>query len=424
MNTILGSKLKDQWLIIYSSFAGFLLVAFYLGLKHVLGLEEIYSFLITFGIFAVFFDVRHFFPTYARTLLDQHFMGLNKRWFYLSWALIIILPIILYLIISSGEYQVFNSFLAVSFLLRATYVLGFYHLVKQNWGFMAIYKKKHGEVEDGSDRWEKLLLLSGAYIPFVILSMTSPVWFAGDEFAFTPQADQLSYVIAIWKKIGGVCLVSGLFFLAIGFLFNAKPQYKYVSRNLGWFMVFSFLLINLILRFGQVPVLGIILILLIALFIFSLYKAIRRERMQQFVNWNKWQVLFSSLILYGVVFMLPVDNKFILAMAVTIPHDIQYLSFTREFGQKYYSSSRFKHGLAASLAKRTALFFLISLVYALIFESARTGVKFLPADPMNPQLDFYRNMVSVFFIGMVLHHYYLDAVIWRVRKDEDLKKGL
>lgn len=64
------------------------------------------------------------------------------------------------------------------------------------------------------------------------------------------------------------------------------------------------------------------------------------------------------------------------------------------------------------------------MIYALIFESARTGVKFLPSGPLDPQMDFYRNMVSFFFMGMVLHHYYLDAVIWRVRKDEDLNKGL
>lgn len=424
MKTILGSRLKDQWLIIYSSFTGFLLVAFYLGLKHVVGLEELYSFLITFGVFAVFFDVRHFFPTYARTLLDQHFMGLNKRWFYLSWGLIILLPILLFVIISAGEYHVFNSYLAVSFLLRATYVLGFYHLVKQNWGFMAIYKKKYNEPEDGSDKWEKLLLLSGAFIPFVILSMISPVWFSGDEYAFAPKAEQLSYVLAVWKRIGGVCLVSGLIFLSIGYLLKTRPQFKYVSRNLGWFLTASFLLIGLISRFGQQEVLGGILFLLISLFVYSGMKVIVRERKLENVNWDKWQVFFSSLTLYGIIFMLPVENKFILAMAVTIPHDIQYLSFTKEFGEKYYSSSKFNHGFAATLAKRTALFFLLSLIYALIFESARTGVKFLPSDPLNPQMDFYRNMVSVFFMGMVLHHYYLDAVIWRVRKDEDLNKGL
>lgn len=149
------------------------------------------------------FDI--FFPTYARTLLDQHFMGLNRRWFYLSWVLIILLPILLFLIISAGEYQDFSSYLAVSFLLRATYVLGFYHLVKQNWGFMAIYKKKHNEPEDGSDKWEKLLLLSGAFIPFVILSMVSPVWFSGDEYAFAPKSEQLPFVLVVWKRIGGVC---------------------------------------------------------------------------------------------------------------------------------------------------------------------------------------------------------------------------
>ncbi len=70
---------------------------------------------------------------------------------------------------------------------------------------MAIYKKKHNEPEDGSDKWEKLLLLSGAFIPFVILSTVSPVWFSGDAYAFAPKSEQLPFVLVVWKRIGGVC---------------------------------------------------------------------------------------------------------------------------------------------------------------------------------------------------------------------------
>lgn len=89
---------------------------------------------------------------------------------------------------------------------------------------MAIYKKKMNEPEDGSDRWDKLMLISGSFIPFVIVSMVYPVWFAGEQAAFNPSKEEYYYVLDIWKQISIACLVISSVFLLIGFALKVIPQ--------------------------------------------------------------------------------------------------------------------------------------------------------------------------------------------------------
>ena len=418
MNVILGNKQHDRWYIIYSALAGFMLVGFYVVLNQLFQLQEPIAFLITFVFYAVLFDVRHFFPTYARTLFDKQFMLENRKWFIPSWVIIIALPLICFIFFSQGEFKSFNSFVVLAFIFRLTYVLGFYHLIKQNWGFMAIYKKKHNEPEDGSDRWEKLLLLSGSFIPFVYLSKVAPVWFGSDKYAFTPGPNEAQYVTDLFVSMGNVCFLIGILFLLVGFVFNSASQIKYVSKNLGIFLVFIFILIRWIADSGTEKVLNIILLILAIIFIVSLVLVVKRQMEKKIKNPEKWMVLISSLVLYNGILLLPIENKFILAMAITIPHNIQYLAFTKVFSKRYYENSKRDHGFASVLAKKALVFFFLSLLYALLFESTRTGIKYIPS--ASETFDYYSNMLAIFFVGMVLHHYYLDAVIWRVRKDKDL----
>jgi hypothetical protein len=424
MESILNSPLKDRWYLIYSSLAGFLLVAVYYTLKDVLKVGDGVAFFSVFAVFTVFFDVRHFFPTYTRTLLDKSFMIENKGWFLTSWAFIILIPIIALVLLSSGDYRAFNSYLIFSFILRLTYIIGFYHLIKQNWGFMAIFKKKHMETEDGSDRWEKLTLLSGSFLPFVFVSLKYPVWFDGGQYIFAPKADQLTYILDFWQKISLTIMLLGMFFLLIGYAVKSLPQYKFVSRNLGWLFVGLFILVRWILSSGKdVPLISI-MVVLAAVFVFSLYKSIVLERRRKSFNKDKWMVLISSLILYNVVLLIPIENKFVMIMAITIPHNIQYIGFTGVFNKRYYTGSNKEHGIAKFLTEKTLLLFVVSVFYAIVFELSRTGIRYVDWFDSNDTMRFIRNIIGVFFLAMVWHHYYLDAVIWRVRKDKDLSKNL
>lgn len=423
MDAILENKKADRFYIIYSSVAGFLLIGFYYLLRTTLGWGLDSSFLLTFLLFTIFFDIRHLFPTYSRTLLDKQYMKENRKWFYLAWLVIIIVPMLGFVVLSVGEYQSYNSYIVFSFLLRATYVFGFYHLVKQNWGFMAIYKKKFNEPEDGSDRWEKLMLLSGSFIPFVFLSKATPIWFNRvDKIGFAPDAPQLQYTIDIWIKIGNACLIAGIIFLIIGFTIKMIPQFKTVSRNIGLLFFGFFLLIKWILASGKDQPLNTILSVLIVIFIISTILVLHRTFKKKIYNKEKFLVLISSLILYNGIALIPLENMHLFAMAATLPHNIQYLRFVNVFNRRYYSASKLDHGMAKNLAEKAVLFFIVSVVYAVVFEGFRTGIVALPI--YTSSFDYIRNFVSVIFLSFVMHHYFLDAVIWRVRKDKSLSSNV
>ncbi|TNF46804.1 MAG: hypothetical protein EP305_09835 [Bacteroidetes bacterium] len=424
MESILESSSKDRWYLIYSSLSGFVLVAIYFLLKDVLKIGDSASFFSVFIVFALLFDVRHFFPTYTRTILDKSFMKENKGWFLSSWAFILLVPIVAMMLMSSSEFRAFDSYLIFSFTLRFTYIIGFYHLIKQNWGFMAIFKKKNGEKEDGSDKWEKLALLSGSFLPFVYVSLKNPVWFEGGQYIFAPKSEQLPYILNFWQNISLGLLILGFLFILISIAFKSIPQFKYVSRNLSGLFFGLFILVRWILVSGKDVPLYSIMIFLGLIFIYSLYKSISMEKIRGHWNKEKWMIFISSLVLYNGILLLPIENKFIMIMAITIPHNIQYLGFTGAFNQRYYLNSKKEHGLAKVLSEKAVVFFLLSVFYAFVFELSRTGIKYVDWFDSNDTLRFVRNIIGIFFLAMVWHHYYLDAVIWRVRKDKDLSENI
>lgn len=423
MSSILENRKNDWIFIIGSSLSGFVLISLYFFLKDIVQLDIEFSFLIVFLLFSILFDDRHLFSTYSRTLFDKSFIQVNKKWFVRSLLFILLLPLISIVILSSSEYFAYDSSIILSVVSRITTVLGFYHLVKQNWGFMAIYKKKMNEVENGSDRWEKLLLLSGSFLALAYFSKNNPVWFPGDQVVFNPDPNQIAYVIAMWKKIALFCLVLGLIFTLIGFSKKTANEYKFVSRNLAYFFVGIFIFIQLILANSYLAVINVVLVLLLILFIVSLGMSIYKAKDQVF-NTKKWLMLLSSLLLYNGILIIPVEYNYLLVMAITLPHDIQYLKFVNFFNRKHYKHKDETIGLSKRLSQKVFFFFIVSLVYALIFEGLRTGTRMMPLDGFGDTAFIVRNVILMVFVSLVLHHYYLDAVIWRVRKDEELSKEI
>lgn len=422
MQSILRNSRQDWAYIILSTLSGFLILGFYYLLKDAFALEKETAFLITLLLFTLLFDVRHFFSTYARTFLDKHYFRENRSWLLGSTAAIFVIPLLVYVILIQGEVIAYNSYIVFIFGRRIVLILGFYHLVKQNWGFMAIYKKKFGEPEDGSDRWEKALLLSGSFLPLVYLAKTDLLWFLDEEKVLTPNANDLMYIVEFWGKIASSCLLLAIFFLAVGFLAKARVQYRFVSRNIGFYFLGLFILIRVILANGSDIVLNSIMSVLMIVFVVSLFVSIRKAMAFGKFNLGKWAVLISALILYNGVLLLPIDtdNKTLLVIAITIPHNIQYLTFVNFFSSKQYANSDKDHGFAKILSRKIVLFISVSLLFAIVFELGRIGTGYFAA----PDSWLLKNTVAIIFLSFVLHHYYLDAVIWRVRKDDNLSKSL
>lgn len=421
MTTILATEKRDWTFIVFSSLSGFMLIGFYLLMQAVFPKQPDIAILITFLIYAIFFDVRHLFSTYSRTYLDKVYFKENKKWLNASFFLIIAVPLfVLFLVAREGVYDTGFIF---TYFLRITTILGFYHLVKQNWGFMAIYKKKMNEPEDGSDRWDKLVLLSGSFIPFILAAIIYPVWFPSESFFITPEPGLVEYVAQKWTEISLYTLLFSVILLLIGYVFQSRPQYKYVSRNLGLFFLAVFVLMQALLKWGT-NVLYVVLTGVVLLFVVSLVMSIRKAINQQVLNTKKWAVLISSLVLYGGILLLPIENKSIVVMAITIPHNIQYLTFVNFFNYNYYSASKQEHGIAKKMAQKAVFFIAVSFIYAVVYELFRTGTKFISFG-VAPETEYVLgNAIAILFLSMSLHHYYLDAVIWRVRKDKSISQSV
>ena len=100
MTTILATEKRDWTFIVFSSLSGFMLVGFYLLMQAVFPKQPDIVVLITFLIYAIFFDVRHLFSTYSRTYLDRVYLKENKKWLNTSFFLIIALPLlVLFLVV-------------------------------------------------------------------------------------------------------------------------------------------------------------------------------------------------------------------------------------------------------------------------------------------------------------------------------------
>lgn len=120
-----------------------------------------------------------------------------------------------------------------------------------------------------------------------------------------------------------------------------------------------------------------------------------------------WPTGFVLIVIYSVLFDI---NHFFSTYTRTV--------FDKSFIQE--NQAWFNHGLAVWLTKRVSSFLLVGAAFGLVFEMGRTGSSYwLPTDWI-----VTKNLVVIFFASLVLHHYYLDAVIWKLRKHKELRESI
>lgn len=417
--SILSSDKLDKAFIIYSFICGFLFLFVYVLLIDVIQLDYLLTNLILLLIFAIFFDAHHFFGTYYRIILDKLYFKKNKPWFIATFVLLITSAILSQWLMIS-DYPEYESYLFFQFFRRFVLILGFYHLIKQNWGFMALYKRMQGE-KPTRINWNLLALISGSFIPLIYITIQQPIWFPGsEELLFNPAAEQYHFVIAYWHRLAKLSFVFSLLFALTGFFYR-KRLFAKPFISLALYCAFVGLLIVTILAYDYKLVLYCLLIVCTLLFLVSLLFSIYLQRQEACFNHRKWLVFGCSLLLYCGAFLFPIEgSKYIVVAAITIPHNIQYIAFVPIFSKRQYSLSNYEHGVAEWLAERVIIFIVLGLFFAVFFELGRSGSQHFLPDSML----LTKNFIAVFFATMALHHYYLDAVIWKFSKNKSLKSSL
>ncbi|HEV2799864.1 MAG TPA: hypothetical protein VGW12_05170 [Pyrinomonadaceae bacterium] len=296
---------------------------------------------------AILIDAPHVFGTFSRTYFDREERRERGRLLWGSLAFFAVGP----LLVLAGLGLVF-------FFLAALWA--YYHLVKQHYGFMVLYKKKNGDLAPIDNVLDRLFILLALTYPFVRFVARDP-----EALRRVPQQ-----------------LTSGISYL----------ETLLLAATVGVALVW-------VLRQAQ--------------------RALRRQPLDV----PKYLLLAACVPMHWLVLLTPMPHKPIAIVAIlTIYHNLQYHRLIWFHNRKYASggdSARARHGAAELISRRVIYYVLFGVLFGLWYQLPRQYVSHTSGQ--GAQL---AQLVSAFFWGYAFIHYYLDSKIWRVRRDPSVGKAL
>ena len=302
------------------------------------------------GIWAVIFDETHGFATISRTYLDAEERKRRGRWLWGSLAFFIAIGPIL-ILLHLGDW-----------LELATVVWGYYHVFKQHYGFMMMYKKKNRDFSPEDMKLDKIFFAAAFYFPFLTYPLHS-----------SEAAAILPYPIP------------------------ARLASGYENT-----LLFVLILVTLAYVVRQ----------------------IQKWRQGLDLNWPK-QLLFASAIPVNYVLFRSAMPLLGVYAAVTIFHNVQYHRLVWFYNQNKYAKDAkeaAKFGLATLVNARWITYVAAAALYAIIFDVVprfvlRDGVGLMNIGTRN-------HIIFSFFAAPGLLHYWVDGHIWKVRSDPSLRTYL
>ncbi|HXI26587.1 MAG TPA: hypothetical protein VNG71_22235 [Pyrinomonadaceae bacterium] len=314
---------------------------------------------------AILIDAPHVFGTLSRTYFDKSEWKTRKRLMLGSLVFFIIGPAMV--LLGAG----FTFFFIAA-------LWAYYHLVKQHYGFMVLYKKKNNDLAPIDNALDRLLLLFAFNYPFVAFIANDPA-----AMARVPPALR-----------GGVNLVALL--LLIGT----------IVLGIGW-----------------------------------LVRQIQRAILRQPLNGPKYLLLAAAIPMHWIVLLTPMPAKPIALVAIlTIYHNLQYHRLIWFHNQKYGAhASRVPnpaastpeacvpdYGPAAFISRRLIYYIAFGILFGVIYQGPRQYLAYLNLHTGDSPaaLSVPIQLGIAFLWGYAFIHYYLDSKIWRVRRDPSVGKAL
>lgn len=314
----------------------------------------------------------HFFATISRTYLDREEWRQRGALLLGSLAFVLLGPAAIGVSLGLGSRAPFILF----WLYQALWA--YYHVVRQHYGFLALYQLRNGErvgKENGADYWLFNLIM---FAPAV-------VW-----FLHYPELRHVLHLGAAAARIESLCVVV----LYVSILFSGAA---YVAKEVAVF-----------------------------------------TRTRQ-INVPKSLLVLAYVPLHLVVFLHPaVADKYDLLLmnaVVTYPHSVQYLGIVWFHNKnRYQVSSATHYGWAHHASRNLTRFLVAATLFSVLFfyaewflEARRAPFSFayfqwsqLPLGQGFTVAD----LVAVTWLGFIFNHYYLDQKIWRIRTDRQLANDL
>ena len=322
------------------------------------------------ALWAILIDAPHVFGTFSRTYFDRTERRNRRR---LLWGSLLFFAI--------GPLMVFAGAGLSFFFLAALWA--YYHLVKQHYGFMVLYKKKNNDLAPVDNALDRLLLLFAFNYPFVAFIARDP-----EAMARVPAPLQ-SGVNAL-----GTILLAGTAVLTVA----------WVGRQ------------------------------------------IQRALTGEPLNVPKCLLLAAAIPMHWIVLLTPMPHKPIAIVAIlTIYHNLQYHRLIWFHNQKYTRGAtvrgssptvreglesipalRQKYGAAEVISRRLLYYIAFGILFGLIYQGPRQVLGYISlknGDGLTVQ-SFPTQLGISFLWGYAFIHYYLDSKIWRIRRDPSVGKAL
>jgi uncharacterized membrane protein len=296
---------------------------------------------------AILIDAPHVFGTFSRTYFDREERRARGRLLWGSLAFFAVGPVM----VVAGLGLVF-------FFLAALWA--YYHLVKQHYGFMVLYKKKNADLAPVDNALDRLFILLALTYPFVAFVARDPEALARVPATLASTLGHLD--TALLAATAGVAL--------------------------AW-----------LLRQAQ--------------------RAVARQPLDV----PKYLLLAACVPMHWIVLLTPMPHKPIAIVAIlTIYHNLQYHRLIWFHNRKYASGgeeARTRHGAAELISRRLVYYVAFGVLFGLWYQVPRQYVSY--ANGRGAQ---FTQLVAAFFWGYAFIHYYLDSKIWRVRRDPAVGQAL
>ncbi len=302
------------------------------------------------AIWAVVFDETHGFATLSRTYLDAQERQRRGRWLWGSLAFFVVIGPAL-ILLHLGDW-----------LELATVIWGYYHVFKQHYGFMMMYKKKNRDFKPEDTRLDKLFFAAAFFYPFLIYPLHN-------------------------KEAAAI----------LPFPIPARPAAVY--QNLLLFLVILVTLAYLV-------------------------RQVQKWRQGLSLNWPK-QLLFACAIPINYLLFRSAMPLLGVYAAITIYHNVQYHRLVWFYNRNKYGSASEearKYGLATLINARWLTYVAAAAFYAIIFDVVP---RFVLKDGVGLMNIGTRNQIIFsFFAAPGLLHYWVDGHIWKMRADPELRTYL
>jgi hypothetical protein len=334
------------------------------------------------ALWAILIDAPHVFGTFSRTYFDRIERRNRRRLLWGSLLFFAVGPVMVYL----GAGLVF-------FFLAALWA--YYHLVKQHYGFMVLYKKKNNDLAAVDNALDRLLLLFAFNYPFVAF------------IARDPEA-MLRVPTTLQAGVNGLAtiLLAGTVILAVAWL----------------------------------------------------GRQIQRALTGEPLNVPKYLLLAAAIPMHWIVLLTPMPHKPIAIVAIlTIYHNLQYHRLIWFHNKKYAPPSgtptvrkgsyaapsgtptvregsslgpnelHAKYGAAELISRRLLFYIAFGILFGLIYQGPRQILGYVSlrnGDGVAGAQSFATQLGISFLWGYAFIHYYLDSKIWRIRRDPSVGKAL